>query len=83
MPKQKLLIVSGPSGAGKTTLLKRLFRRAFIKEHFIESVSYTTRSPRPGEKKGRDYKFISYLRFEQLIKEDAFIERDGGKNIDR
>lgn len=51
-----LLVLSSPSGAGKTTLSKRLL----ASDPGIElSVSVTTRPPRPGEKDGRDYHFIS------------------------
>jgi guanylate kinase len=37
-------------------------------------VSATTRSPRPGEKDGREYHFLSAEKFEQLRREDAFVE---------
>jgi guanylate kinase len=38
------------------------------------SVSCTTRAPRPGEVDGRDYRFVSRHRFDQLVEEDAFLE---------
>lgn len=38
------------------------------------SVSYTTRSPRPGEKDGRDYHFVSGARFKQMIAARGFVE---------
>jgi guanylate kinase len=59
-----LLVVSAPSGAGKTTLCHALL------EHFtdmIYSVSYTTRSPRKGEKDAVDYHFISLEEFKNGI----------------
>jgi len=66
-----LYIVSAPSGTGKTTLLKR------VMDYFPDikfSISYTTRPPRPGERDGRDYHFISPQRFQQMVKEKAFAE---------
>ncbi len=59
-----LFVVSAPSGAGKTTLCRALL------EHFtdmIYSVSYTTRSPRKGEKDAVDYHFISLEEFKNGI----------------
>jgi guanylate kinase len=66
-----LYIVSAPSGSGKTTLLKR------VMDYFPDikfSISYTTRPPRPGERDGKDYYFISPQRFQQMVKEKAFAE---------
>lgn len=34
----------------------------------------TTRSPRPGESNGIQYHFVTRTEFEDLIKQDAFIE---------
>jgi len=66
-----LYIVSAPSGTGKTTLLKR------VMDYFPDikfSISYTTRPPRPGERDGKDYHFISPQRFQEMVKEKAFAE---------
>lgn len=38
------------------------------------SVSYTTRAPRPREKDGRDYHFVSQARFKQMITARDFVE---------
>jgi len=54
--KGRLFIISAPSGAGKTTLCTRLLE---YYSEIVYSVSYTTRRPRPGEKDGKDYQFIS------------------------
>jgi len=54
--KATLFIISAPSGAGKTTLCRRLL------DYYPDmrySISYTTRSPRPGETDGEDYHFIT------------------------
>ena len=68
----KLVVFSGPSGVGKTTLLGRLFERAPVQ--LVPSVSATTRQPRPGEKDGIDYYFLSPQEFETLRRQDEFIE---------
>ncbi|MDD4955709.1 MAG: guanylate kinase [Candidatus Omnitrophica bacterium] len=69
-----IVILSGPSGAGKTTLLNKVFRKKSIKENFIRSISYTTRTIRPKEKNGRDYFFISKRKFLSLKRQGFFLE---------
>ena len=66
-----LFVVSGPSGVGKGTLREKLFK--YIKD-LTYSVSVTTRAPRKDEKEGEDYYFVSKSVFEQMIKEDNFVE---------
>jgi guanylate kinase len=66
-----LLVVSSPSGAGKTTLCNRL-RHEFPELGF--SVSYTTRSPRPGESDGVEYHFVDVTTFQDMITRDEFAE---------
>jgi guanylate kinase len=66
-----LLVVSSPSGAGKTTLCNRL-RGDFPALGF--SVSYTTRSPRPGETQGVEYHFVENAHFQEMIARDEFAE---------
>ncbi len=58
----KLIVISGPSGAGKTTLLKQLFERC---RGLVASVSATTRPPRPGERDGVDYHFLTPEEFQR------------------
>lgn len=69
--KGKLIIFSAPSGSGKTTLIRYIMAHL---PHISFSVSATSRLPRPGEKNGVDYYFISADEFKQKIKEDAFVE---------
>ena len=57
------LILSSPSGAGKTTLARLLISSD---EALRNSVSVTTREPRPREKEGVDYHFVSRREFEDL-----------------
>lgn len=66
-----LVAVAGPSGVGKSTIV----RAAADQAHNIWlSVSATTRTPRPGERDGIDYLFLSQPEFAAL--------RDGGGLIE-
>ena len=65
-----MVILSSPSGAGKTTLVKLLSRN----KNFHISVSHTTRKPRPSEVANRDYFFVNHEKFENLIKNEEFLE---------
>ena len=76
MKRPIIFIISGPSGAGKTTLINSLFRKQFVRENFLLSVSFTTRRKRPGEKEGRDYFFVEHGRFQQLITKKFFVEHE-------
>lgn len=66
-----ILIFSAPSGSGKSTLVQHLLE---TRQDMELSISATTRAPRGQEQDGREYYFISQDRFEQLIREDAFVE---------
>jgi len=66
-----LFVVSGPSGVGKSTLLKHCLS---VFPDISFSVSATTRDPRAGEEDGVDYHFVTRSRFDELVREDAFIE---------
>lgn len=66
----KLLVVSGPSGVGKSTITNRL--RA--DERFWISVSVTTRLMRTDEVDGIDYIFVAEDKFNQMIKDNDFLE---------
>lgn len=68
--KGKLVILSGPSGCGKTTISYRLLEDPL----FFRSISATTRLPRPGEKHGTDYFFITEDEFHKQIEQGKFIE---------
>jgi guanylate kinase len=67
------IVISGPSGVGKGTLYKLLFQRH--PDTFTLSVSHTTRSPRPGEKDGVDYHFVTKEAFLELKAKDGFVEK--------
>ena len=66
-----LIVISAPSGAGKTTLCNGLVSRFPVLK---ESVSYTTRLPRPGEKDGVDYHFVTDECFKKMVAENGFAE---------
>lgn len=64
-------VLTGPSGVGKGTVVTRL-----IQQHpeIWLSVSVTTRPPRPGEKHGVNYWFISDEEFDALVASDDLLE---------
>ena len=67
-----LVVISGFSGAGKGTVIKKLMR-----EHgdsYALSISATTRDPRPKEKHGIDYFFVTKEEFESMIEKDELVE---------
>jgi len=66
-----LFIISGPSGAGKGTLVKELVKR--VPETWV-SVSATTRTPRPGERDGVDYYFLTPAEFDARVRAGEFLE---------
>ena len=69
----KLYVFSGASGVGKSTILSQVMKH---KKDLRFSVSATTRAPRPGEIDGESYYFIDKDRFQEMIREDAFVEYD-------
>lgn len=66
----RLIVLSGPSGVGKSSIIARLARR----RRFRFSVSATTRSPRPGERDGVDYSFLTREEFSRLIAAGDLLE---------
>ena len=64
-------MVTGPSGVGKGTLIRTLRERFPGLEL---SVSATTRPPRPGEKDGLDYHFLSDGEFQRRLDGGEFLE---------
>ena len=66
-----LLVISGPSAVGKDAVMAGL-KKALPSAHFVTTA--TTRPPRPGERDGVDYHFLSDERYDQLLAEDGFLE---------
>ena len=67
----KIIIISSPSGAGKTTICKELLKTS---KDINLSISYTTRQKRINEKQGKDYYFVTDKEFNNLKKNNFFIE---------
>ncbi len=66
-----LFVVSAPSGTGKTTLVEALVPCV---PDLALSRSYTSRPPRPGERDGVDYHFITRDQFEARRADGEFLE---------
>jgi guanylate kinase len=66
-----VFIISAPSGSGKSTLVNQVRQ---IVPGLKFSISYTTRAPRAGEQDGREYSFASPAEFEEMIRQDKFLE---------
>jgi len=66
-----LFIISAPSGCGKTSLVEALIKKT---KNLCVSVSHTTRPPRPDEVNGINYYFVSINEFDEMIKNNAFVE---------
>ncbi len=64
--------MSGPSGAGKTSVMQCVYRRCPVP--LVRSVSATTRPPRPGERDGVDYCFLTAEQFRARQERAEFIE---------
>lgn len=62
----KLIIISGNSASGKSTILNKLSKNTIV--------SFTTREPRPGEKDGVDYQYISKEKYFELLNNGGLVE---------
>jgi guanylate kinase len=67
-------VLSGPSGVGKSTVVSRIRESCSL---LWPSVSVTTRSPRPGEKHGREYYFVDEPEFDRMIEAGELLEWAG------
>lgn len=66
-----LIVLSGPSGVGKDSVLELMKQRG-LPFHFV--VTATTRPPRPEERDGIDYLFVSREEFAGLIEKEELLE---------
>ena len=75
----RLTVLSGPSGVGKSTVAARLRTEC---PWIWQSVSVTTRAPRPGEVNGREYFFVSETEFQRMAATGELLEsaRFAGNN---
>lgn len=67
----ELIVLSGPSGVGKSTVIAELLKE---RGDIYFSVSFTTRAPRPGERDGVNYNFVSRAEFERMIADGELLE---------
>jgi len=70
-PEPLLVVISGPSGVGKDSVIQRMKERN-LPFHFV--VTATTRPPRPGERHGVDYFFVSREEFAEMIDHGELLE---------
>ena len=68
----QLIVISAPSGAGKGSVISGLLEKD-NKNRWL-SVSTTSRQPRTNDIPGVTYNFVSKEEFEELIKNDYFLE---------
>ena len=64
-------MIVAPSGAGKSSLVNALLQS---EPGLTISLSTTTRSPRPGEVDGKDYRFVTPEVFKQEREQGQFLE---------
>ena len=67
----RLFVISGPAGVGKGTLVARVRE---LRPDLDETVSATTRSPRPGEVEGVSYHYLSDEEFARRVAAGDFLE---------
>ncbi len=71
MSKSLLIIISSPTGGGKDAVIARLLK---MFPNSTRLVTTTSRAPRPTDKEGVTYHFVSPADFEKKIKEGYFLE---------
>jgi guanylate kinase len=67
----RLTVLTGPSGVGKGTVVAQVRR---LHPHVWVSVSCTTRLPRPGERNGVEYRFVTRERFAEMVAAGEMLE---------
>jgi len=70
-PNPLVVVISGLSGVGKDVVLKGMREQGYI---FHRVVTVTTRSPRPGEVEGVDYRFVSEDQYEAMMERGELLE---------
>ncbi len=66
-----LVVISSPSGGGKDTVIFALLKKF---QNSVKLITTTTRSPRPDDKEGITYHFITKENFQEKIKNDEVLE---------
>lgn len=67
----RLLVLAGPTAVGKGTVVAEVRRRH---PYVWVSVSVTTRRPRPGERHGEHYLFVSDAEFDRMVAAGELLE---------
>lgn len=65
-----MIVLAGASASGKTEVAKTLAKKYGI----TKMITTTTRYMRAGEVNGRDYFFVDKTNFEQMLRDDRFVE---------
>lgn len=68
----EVVLISGPSGVGKSTVVRQVLER--LAGRLRLSISATTRPPRPGERDGEDYHFLTEADFAHRREDGDFLE---------
>lgn len=71
MNDYQIFVLAGPTAVGKGTVVRELRERF---PNLVVSISATTRAPRPGERDGVDYFFVTESQFDSLIESDGLLE---------
>ncbi|PIR82799.1 guanylate kinase [Candidatus Kaiserbacteria bacterium CG10_big_fil_rev_8_21_14_0_10_59_10] len=79
MPRRNVVVVAGPTGSGETTFTHELI---LAYPNFVRLVTATTRPPRPGEREGYDYFFMTKERFFEEVQEGNIVEHTHVPNRD-
>lgn len=66
-----LVIISSPSGGGKDSVINALLK---LFPRSVRFITTTSRAPRPGNREGVDYYFISADEFQRRIEQQEFLE---------
>ena len=67
---ERVFVLSGPSGVGKNTIAARLCESGGA----VRAITATSRDPRPGERDGVCYYFVSAEGFEEWLREGRLLE---------
>jgi len=66
-----LVIISSPSGGGKDSVINSILK---IIPKSTRLITTTSRKPRPDQKEGVDYHFVTPKKFKEKIKNNEFVE---------
>lgn len=67
----KIFVISSPSGGGKSSLIGKVLTRL---PRLTLSASHTSRPPRPGEREGVEYRFVTRSAFLEMRRRGEFVE---------